>query len=221
MKKLYHFSLSPFCRKIRLVLAEKRAEVELIEEKFWERRLQFLNINHAGEVPVLIENKIVLSDSSAIFEYLEETHAEPSLLPKLPSQRAEARRLSNWFDGKFHKEVTKNLLYERVYKKITQRGYPNSEKIKSGIKNLSYHLDYMDWLLEKKKWLAGEEMTIADFSASAHLSSLDYINDVNWASFPCVKEWYSKIKSRPAFRPILSDLLTGFHPPDHYGDLDF
>tara|TARA_B100000029_G_scaffold513069_1_gene611478 strand:+ start:637 stop:1302 length:666 start_codon:yes stop_codon:yes gene_type:complete len=221
MKKLYHFSLSPFCRKIRLVLAEKRAEVELIEEKFWERRLQFLNINHAGEVPVLIENKIVLSDSSAIFEYLEETHAEPSLLPKLPSQRAEARRLSNWFDGKFHKEVTKNLLYERVYKKITQRGYPNSEKIKSGIKNLSYHLDYMDWLLEKKKWLAGDEMTIADFSASAHLSSLDYINDVNWASFPCVKEWYSKIKSRPAFRPILSDLLTGFHPPDHYGDLDF
>ena len=90
-----------------------------------------------------------------------------------------------------------------------------------GIKNLRYHLDYMDWLLEKRKWLAGDEMTIADFAASAHLSSLDYINDVNWAGFPCVKEWYSKIKSRPAFRPILSDLLTGFNPPDHYGDLDF
>ncbi len=221
MKKLYHFSLSPFCRKIRLVLGEKRVEVELIEEKFWERRLQFLNINHAGAVPVLVENEIILSDSSAIFEFLEETHAEPSLLPNLPFKRAEARRLSNWFDDKFHKEVTQNLLYERVYKKITQSGYPNSEKIKLGIKNFRYHLDYMDWLLEKRKWLAGDEMTIADFSASAHLSSLDYMNDVNWAGFPCVKEWYSKIKSRPAFRPILSDLLTGFNPPDHYGDLDF
>ena len=195
MKKLYHFSLSPFCRKIRLVLGEKRVEVELIEEKFWERRLQFLNINHAGAVPVLVENEIILSDSSAIFEFLEETHAEPSLLPNLPFKRAEARRLSNWFDDKFHKEVTQNLLYERVYKKITQSGYPNSEKIKLGIKNFRYHLDYMDWLLEKRKWLAGDEMTIADFSASAHLSSLDYMNDVNWAGFPCVKEWYSKIKS--------------------------
>ena len=221
MKKLYHFSLSPFCRKIRLVLGEKRVETELIEEKFWERRLQFLNINHAGAVPVLVENEIILSDSLAIFEYLEEIHPEPGLLPDLPSKRAESRRLSNWFDDKFHKEVTQNLLYERVYKKITQSGYPNSEKIKLGINNLRYHLDYMDWLLEKRKWLAGEEMTIADFSASAHLSSLDYINDVNWADFPCVKEWYSKIKSRPAFRPILSDLLTGFNPPDHYGDLDF
>ncbi len=221
MKKLYHFSLSPFCRKIRLVLREKRLETELIEEKFWERRLQFLNINHAGAVPVLVENEIILSDSLAIFEYLEETHPEPPLLLDLPSKRAESRRLSNWFDDKFHKEVTQNLLYERVYKKITQSGYPNSEKIKLGIKNLRYHLDYMDWLLEKRKWLAGDEMTIADFSASAHLSSLDYINDVNWADFPCVKEWYSKIKSRPAFRPILSDLVTGFNPPDHYGDLDF
>ncbi|MDG2354996.1 MAG: glutathione S-transferase family protein [Paracoccaceae bacterium] len=221
MKKLYHFSLSPFCRKIRLVLGEKGVEAELIEEKFWERRLQFLNINHAGAVPVLVEKEIILSDSLAIFEYLEETYAEPSLLPDLPLKRAESRRLSNWFDDKFHKEVTQNLLYERVYKKITQSGYPNSEKIKLGIKNLRYHLDYMDWLLEKRKWLAGDEMTIADFAASAHLSSLDYINDVNWAGFPCVKEWYSKIKSRPAFRPILSDLLTGFNPPDHYGDLDF
>jgi glutathione S-transferase len=203
------------------VLGEKGVEAELIEEKFWERRLQFLNINHAGAVPVLVENEIILSDSLAIFEYLEETYAAPSLLPDLPLKRAESRRLSNWFDDKFHKEVTQNLLYERVYKKITQSGYPNSEKIKLGIKNLRYHLDYMDWLLEKRKWLAGDEMTIADFSASAHLSSLDYINDVNWAGFPCVKEWYSKIKSRPAFRPILSDLVAGFNPPDHYGDLDF
>ena len=49
----------------------------------------------------------------------------------------------------------------------------------------------------------------------------DYINDVDWFSYNYVRDWYSKIKSRPAFRPMLSDLLTGFNPPDHYSDLDF
>ena len=221
MKKLYHFSLSPFCRKIRLVLGEKKVEVELIEERFWERRLQFLNINHAGAVPVFVENELTISDSMAIFEYLEETHPEPKLLPKLPHQRAEARRLTSWFDDKFHKEVTEKLLYERVYKKVAKTGHPSSEEIKVGIKNFKAHMDYMNWLLETRKWLAGDQMTIADFTASAHLSSLDYINDVDWLSYNYVKDWYSKIKSRPAFRPMLSDLLTGFNPPDHYSDLDF
>ena len=156
MQKLYHFPLSPFCRKIRLVLGEKKVEVELIEERFWERRLQFLNINHAGAVPVFVENETIISDSFAIFEYLEETHPEPKLLPNLPHTRAEARRLSSWFDNKFHKEVTEKLLYERVYKKITKSGYPCSEKIKVGIKNFKTHMEYMNWLLEKRKWLAGD-----------------------------------------------------------------
>ena len=221
MKKLYHFILSPFCRKVRLVLAEKKIEVELIEERFWEKRFQFLKINHSGAVPVFVENEILLTESFAIFEYLEEMYPEPPLLPTSPLLRAEARRLSFWFDDKFHKEVTQNLLYEKVYKKITNSGYPNSEKIKNGIKNFRFHLDYLNCLLEERKWLAGDEMTIADFSASSHFSSLDYINDVDWESFPSVKDWYSKIKSRPAFRSLLSDLITGFHPPNHYGDLDF
>ncbi len=81
MKKLYHFSLSPFCRKIRLILGEKKIDVELIEERFWEKRVQFLKINHAGEVPVFIENEIILSDSNAIFEYLEQKYKDPPLFP--------------------------------------------------------------------------------------------------------------------------------------------
>ena len=111
MKKLYHFSLSPFCRKIRLILGEKKIDVELIEERFWEKRVQFLKINHAGEVPVFIENEIILSDSNAIFEYLEQKYKDPPLLPNNLELKAECRRLSNWFDIKFHKEVTEKVLY--------------------------------------------------------------------------------------------------------------
>jgi glutathione S-transferase len=170
---------------------------------------------------VLRKDRFVLGESSAIFEYLEETHPEPALLPRDPAARAEARRLEGWFDDKFHHEVTANLVYERINKKLMGTGYPDSHKIKAGSKNIKYHLDYMGWLLDTRDWLAGNKMTIADFTAAAHLSTLDYVNDVDWLRNKNVKEWYARIKSRPSFRPLLADQVTGFVPPDHYADLDF
>ncbi len=221
MQRLYHLPLSPFCRKIRLVMAEKNIDVELVEERPWERRLDYLRQNPSGKVPMLKIDGLVLADSSAIFEYLEETRPETPLLPHSAADRAEARRLEAWFDDKFHQEVTVNLVYERVNKKLMGTGAPEGAWIKAGITNVKYHLDYMAWLLEQRKWLAGDVMTIADFAAAAQLSCLDYVGDVDWARQPLVKDWYSKIKSRPAFRPILADLIPGFIPPPHYSDLDF
>ena len=221
MRRLYHLPLSPYCRKIRLVLAEKKIEVDLIEEKVWQQNLDFLRQNPAGKVPMLKMNGLVLAESSAIFEYIEESNPSPPLLPRNISERAEARRLQSWFDDKFHNEVTANLLYERVNKKLMGAGYPDSAKIKAGSKNIKYHIDYMGWLLESRRWLAGDMMTIADFAAAAHFSSLDYVSDVDWHRNANVKDWYAKIKSRPAFRSILADQLPGFVPPDHYADLDF
>ena len=221
MRRLYHQTLSPFCRKIRLVLAEKKIEVELVAEKPWERRIDFLRMNPACQVLVLKIDDLVLCDSGAIFEYLEETFPEPSLLPETPEGRAEARRLAAWFDDKFHREVTANLLYERVNKKLARTGYPESEKIKAGRQNIHYHLDYIGWLMEHRRWLAGDTLSIADFAAAAHLSCLDYVNDIDWSRNAGLHEWYAKIKSRPAFRSILADLVPGFTPPQHYADLDF
>lgn len=221
MRRLYNQPLSPFCRKIRLVLAEKKIEVELVEEKPWERRMDFLRMNPAGQVPVLKIDDLVIADSAAIFEYIEETQPDPPLLPKDPAARAEARRIAAWFDDKFHREVTANLLYERVNKKLSKAGYPESEKIKAGVRNIKYHLDYIGWLMDHRRWLAGNAMTIADFAAAAHLSCLDYVGDVDWEYNRGLHDWYSKIKSRPAFRSILADLVPGFTPPSHYADLDF
>jgi glutathione S-transferase len=221
MLRLYHLPLSPFCRKIRLVLAEKKIDVELVVEFPWERRLDYLRQNPSGKVPMLKADGLIIAESSAIFEYLEEVYPAVSLLPSDPAGRAEARRLAAWFDDKFHHEVTANLLYERINKKLMKTGYPDSSRIKAGAKNIKYHLDYMGWLLEQRRWLAGDRMTIADFSAAAQLSCLDYISDVDWARNQAVHDWYSKIKSRPAFRPLLSDLVPGFVPPSHYADLDF
>ncbi len=202
-------------------LAEKRLEVELVEEKYWERDPDFIRRNPAGKVPVLKIDGITLSESTPICEYLEERYPEPSLLPKDPVQRHEVRRLVGWFDDKFHTEVTSKLLYERVNKKITKEGYPDSGNVKSGARAIKFHLQYLGWLLDDRRWLAGSELSLADFAAAAHLSSLDYISDVDWTLNPTVHDWYAKIKSRPAFRSLLADNVPGFPAPSHYADLDF
>jgi len=221
MTRLYHFALSPFCRKVRLVLAEKKIEVELIDEKYWEPSTEFLRRNPAGQVPVLKIDGMHLSESNAICEYIEETVPEPPLMPREPKARAEVRRLVGWFDGKFHSEVTANLVYERVNKKVMRGGYPDGRAVKTGATRIKYHLDYMAWLLDHRRWLAGDRMTLADFTAAAHLSCLDYISDVDWNRSDAVKDWYAKIKSRPAFRSILADQIPGFIQPQHYANLDF
>ncbi|WP_171103914.1 MULTISPECIES: glutathione S-transferase family protein [unclassified Ruegeria] len=221
MARLFHVPLSPYCRKVRLSLAEKKIEVELVEERYWEQDPDFLRRNPAGKVPVLRLDGQIMSESTAICEYIEETRPEPPLMPKSPEARFEVRRLVGWFDDKFHHEVTANLLYERVNKKVTGQGYPDSKNVKAGAKAIKYHLDYMAWLLDHRRWLAGDQMTLADFAAAAHLSALDYISDVDWNRSSAVKDWYAKIKSRPAFRSILADQVPGFRPPPHYADLDF
>ncbi|MCP4208062.1 MAG: glutathione S-transferase family protein [Shimia sp.] len=221
MNRLFHVPLSPFCRKVRLVMGEKRLEVELVEERYWEQDPDFLRRNPAAKVPVLKMDGKMMADSNAIVEYLEEKYPEPALMPRDPDGRYEVRRLVAWFDDKFHHEVTSKLLYERVNRKLMGTGYPDSTHVKAGAKAIKYHLDYMHWLLDHRRWLAGDVMTLADFTAAAHLSALDYISDVDWNRSAVVKDWYATIKSRPAFRAVLADQVPGFPPPAHYADLDF
>jgi glutathione S-transferase len=221
MNRLYHYPLSPFSRKVRLSLAEKKIEVELVEERYWEQGSDFLRRNPAGKVPILRLGNRTMADSGAICEYLEEAYPTPALLPKGAESRYEVRRLVAWFDDKFYKEVTSMLVGERVFRKIMGTGYPDSGNVKSGSRAIRYHLDYMAHILEQRRWLAGNEMSLADFAAAAQLSCLDYISDVDWNRSEVVKDWYTKIKSRPAFRTLLADQVSGFPQPRHYADLDF
>ena len=221
MFRFFHAPLSPFCRKVRLVLSEKKLEFELIEEKYWEKREDFLALNPFGQVPVLQNSEITLAESSAICEYLNEKFPDPELLPNNIEERAEVRRLVSWFDAKFNREVTQKLVYERITKKIIGKGFPEAKNVKVGMQNIKFHIDYMSSLLEYRQWLAGNEMTLADFTAAAHFSVLDYSRDVDWDRSNLVKDWYAKIKSRPAFRSLLADHLAGFPQPPHYADLDF
>jgi glutathione S-transferase len=222
MRLLYHLWLSPFSRKIRVVLKEKNLDFTMKVEKTWERRPEFLALNPAGEVPVLIEpDGSVLADAGAIAEFLDEVYRDKLLLGLNPLDRAEVRRLTAWFDGKLNREVTEPLVGEKMMKRFLGLGAPDSGAIRAGKANLGYHLDYITFLVERRRWLAGDHFSLADISAAAHLSALDYIGDVPWDAHEPAKEWYARIKSRPSFRPLLADHIPGAPPPKHYADLDF
>jgi len=219
---LYHLPLSPYARKVRLALTEKRIPFEARIERVWDRRPEFLEMNPACTVPVLQEaNGLAIADSGAICEYLEEAYPDPGLLGTSLADRAEVRRLVAWFDGKFAVEVTQNLLYEKQMKRVLGRGNPDASAIRAGYQNLKPHLEYLGWLAETRAWLAGPAISLADFAAAAHLSALDYIGDVDWSINEAAKEWYARVKSRPCFRGLLADRISGIVPPAHYADLDF
>ncbi|MEK9673700.1 MAG: glutathione S-transferase family protein [Rhodospirillaceae bacterium] len=222
MRTLYHLWLSPFCRKARIVLGEKKLEHELRIENIWERREDFLALNPAGTLPVLMENDgTAISGSDVICEFLDEVHEDPPLFGRTPVIRAEARRLANWFDEKFNREVTDNLVGEKIIKRFLGQGEPKSLKIRAGHTNIHHHLVYIEFLVERRRWLAGDDFSIADAAAAAHLSCIDYLGDVPWEDHPEAKDWYARLKSRPSMRSILNDRVPGFPRPKQYADLDF
>ena len=222
MPSLLHLPLDPFSRKIRIVLGEKKITASLAVEPIWERRHEFLSINPAGTVPVFIEDDgTTISTSQAIAEYLEETSKEPALIFGTALQRAEIRRLCNWFDVKFNTEVTEYLLGEKIMKRFLGLGEPSSETIRAGYANIDTHLGYIEYLSEQRAWLAGENFSLADITAASHISCIDYLGDIAWEDYQQAKQWYARIKSRPSFRPLLQDLIPGTQPPAHYKNLDF
>ncbi|MGH7210117.1 MAG: glutathione S-transferase family protein [Acetobacteraceae bacterium] len=222
MRLLYHLPLSPFSRKIRLVLAEKRLPFELRIEKVWEKRPEYLELNPAGTVPTLIEeNDLVIADSAVIAEYLDEAYPDTPLLGRTLAERVEVRRLVAWFDGKFAFEVTRNLLGEKFLKRLAGRGEPDASAMRAGYANLKPHMEYLGWLAENRAWLAGPAISLADFAAAGHLSALDFAGDLDWSLSGPARDWYARMKSRPSFRAILADRVPGVTPPAHYADLDF
>ncbi|MFC1672555.1 glutathione S-transferase family protein [Pseudomonadota bacterium] len=222
MRTLYHLWLSPHSRKVRLVLGEKKLEFDLQAEKTWERREGFLRLNPAGQVPVLVETDgTAISGGQVISEYLDELHNDPTLMGRGALERAEVRRLCSWFDDKFSTEVVDNLVGEKVMKRFLGLGAPDSRAIRAGKANIHHHMDYVSYLVERRTWLAGDKFTLADISAGAHFSCIDYLGDVPWDEHPLAKDWYARIKSRPSFRDLLHDHIPGVPPPKHYADLDF
>ncbi|MYZ49883.1 glutathione S-transferase family protein [Propylenella binzhouense] len=230
MITLIHYPLSVPSRLVRLVLAECEIVPQLQEEAAWERRPEFLIVNPAGTLPVLVEDDAPpVCGIWAVSEYLDETRGfalgDRRLLPSSAAQRAEVRRLTEWFSMRFDDEVTGYLVEEKVTKRERARrggnGSPDSSALRAARSNIRTHLAYIEHLLGARNWLAGERMSYADLAAAAALSVADYLGEVPWSEAEEAKNWYMRMKSRPGFRPLLADQIRTVRPPEHYALLDF
>ncbi len=224
-RTLHHFPLDPASRQVRLALGEKRLPFVDNVVRYWEQPKEFVMLNPTGVPPVLVEvqngQSLVICETRAILEHLDEQVPQPPMLGREAAERAEARRLMQWFDRKFNDEVNSFLLHEKLEKRLLKMGAPDLYAMRQGRDNLRGHLSYLERLLQHRDWLAGKRLSFADFAAGANISVLDYFGDVPWRDFPAVKTWYMTLKSRPAFRPILADRWPGLAPAGHYDDLDF
>lgn len=229
MSRLHHHPFCPHSRFIRLACAETGLEIELVEERTWERRTEFLALNPAATTPVLVEEALAVPGAGVIAEYLDETRGlslgERRLLPGSVAERVEVRRLLDWFGVTFAQEVSEPLVREKIYKRQMGAahggGSPDAGAIRAARNNVRYHLRYVGHLIGRRKWLAGDRMSYADLAAAAHLSCVDYLGDAPWSEDEAAKEWYARIKSRPSFRPLLAEKIPGSPAAAHYADLDF
>lgn len=227
MPRLHHFVLDPYGRRLRLALAEYGVEATLADERPWQPSAELLALNPAGLSPVLVEDAgFAVAGPEAISEYLEETRGKAKpLIPGDARARAEVRRLIGWFDVKFYTEVTEPVLTEKVIRRFVSMpdgaGAPNMARVRTALQGLKPHLDYISALSEAHSWLAGDDLSLADLAAAAHISAIDYLGDVPWAEHPVAQMWYQRIKSRPSFRALLHDTIPGVQPARHYADLDF
>lgn len=230
MISLYHHPLCAHSRFVRLLLGEYGIEPQLIEENVCERRRDFLILDPAGETPVVVEHpSMVIPGAATIAEYFDETRGlalgKHRLLPEDPLSRVEVRRLTDWFGQKFFREVTDWLVTEKVYKRYRPRerggGAPDTDLVRAARSNIRTHMRYISYLAGARKWLAGDRLSHADLAAAAQLSCVDFLGDVPWEEYETAKLWYSRVKSRPAFRSLLADRLPGMSPAAVYADLDF
>jgi glutathione S-transferase len=222
---LHHFPLDPASRQTRLALGEKKLAFDERPVRYWEFDEVFHALSPTGRTPVLEvgkgEARFAACELLAVLDWIETQGGKPALLPADPAERAEALRLRTWFDRKFEVEVDAPILYERMEKRLQRLGPPEAEPLRQGRMALKENLTYLEDLLGRRDWLAGRTLSQADLAAAAHLSVLDYFGEIAWRSYPHLKTWYMRLKSRPSFRPLLADRLPGMAPVEHYADLDF
>ncbi len=233
MWSLYQHTLCPFSRVIRLVLAEKRIAHQLVVERPWEERPEFLALNPAAQTPVLqwVDEPtsrpevragiITISDCAAITEYLEEIIKDVPLMGSGPLERAEVRRIAGWFHQLFYAECGVLLLRERMWNRVVSLQTPNTGNIRAALAAADKHLGYIDDLIDQRRWLGGGAFSLADIVAAAHVSVADYLGGINWEPHDPAKQWYMAMKSRPSFRQLLVERMPGLMPPSHYDKLDF
>ena len=223
MRLLYHYPLCGASRVVRFMLAEKKLDFSLQYETTWGVSDKVYEVNVFGTLPVFVDmSGTSVYGSSAIREYLESVYPEVNLLGGDYFEMTEARKIADWFDFVFAKDVYSNVVNEKIIKRFSRSSEPaNPNNIRLASSKLGLHMEYLSWLIDRRNWLSGQLFSVADIYAASFLSVLDYLDFVPWKKYEVVKDWYARIKSRPAFRAILSDNLAQIPASKEYSNPDF
>lgn len=199
MIKLYDYQDCPFSQKVRLVLAEKELEFErvLVDLRKGEQRApEFLKLNPYGRVPVLIDEDVVVYDSTIINEYLEDEYPSTSLMPDDSAGRARVRMLEDFADNSFTPQA--GLALAELTKPEAER---DAEKLRRYQSEIGRVLSRVETLLDGKPFLAGE-FSLADVAFVPRLLILPQLGVELDPRLQNVNAWTARLRERASVQTL-------------------
>jgi glutathione S-transferase len=199
MIRLYDYPDCPFCQKVRVVLAEKDLEFERVHvdlRKGEQRAPEFLKLNPYGKVPVLIDEDVVVYDSTIINEYLDEEYPNTPLMPQDSASRARVRQLEDFADNSFAPPA--GLVLAELHKPEAER---DAERIKKYQAELARVLARIEGTLDDKPFLVGE-FSLADIAFVPRLLILPQLGVEVDARLQNVGAWIGRLRERPSVRAL-------------------
>ena len=198
--KLYWHPVSLMPWRVRIALAEKGLDYE---DKVVDlpggasHQPDFLALNPFGQVPVLEDAGRPMAESTAILEYLEETHPEPALMPASPSARADVRQLMCWSNGPW-------MTSWKRWVAPASMGFPDTAEVKAqGREALDQHLEVLAGRLARADWLAGD-YSLADICYAPLVLIADR---AGLSTGPAVAAWLDRLRARPAVQSAMAPFL--------------
>jgi glutathione S-transferase len=194
--KLIASYTSPYARKVRIALAEKKIEYDFVEESPWAAQTTVPNYNPLGKVPVLVlDDGTTLFDSRVIVEYLDTVSPVSRLIPEPNRQRIVVKRWEALADGICDAAVAVVLESKRPIRQQHKDWLDrHRRKIDLGLKELGDELS-------EKAWCNGEAYSLADIATGCALAYLDLRHAaIDWrAAYPNLVKLTEKLAKRPSF----------------------
>jgi glutathione S-transferase len=199
MLKLYDSPECPFCQKTRIVLAEKDLTYETVPVDLQagdQKRPEFLKLNPFGKVPVMIDDEVIVYDSTIINEYLEDEYPHPQLMPADSAARARVRTFEDYADNAFL-PVTGTIMRELR----KPEGERDQEKLATARQQTTRMLSVLDGSLAGRSWLVGN-FSLADVAFAPRvviLPALGITLDPEWKN---VAAWIQRLIQRASIHDL-------------------
>jgi glutathione S-transferase len=215
---VYGGSVSPFVRKVRVMLAEKGAPYSLEQVSPFAPPPEFLAISPLKRIPVLRDTDIAepntLPDSSIICDYLEHKFPSPRLYPADPFERAKALWYEEYADSTMAQNIGRGLFFERIVKKMMRGQTDEAVCHKTLTQELPPLFDHLEHEIGDKKFLAGGEFSIADISVGTMIVNMVHSGEaIDHARWPKFGAYIDRIHARPSFKALIDEetpLVTRF-----------